>query len=415
MTYSASVNWCFGGGTVATANLIELAKQNPALVGAYAIPQIVAICGDGNLRDGSECSIQLREYLSRQSPQKLAEYAHSCLEESFQKGGFVLQDVVNEIGRRLGYEVSNGRYQGVSNQTGSDGLWFDGTNSIVVEVKTTDAYRINLDTIRSYAEKIGAAQPDSDFSFLIVVGRRDTGDLEAQVRGSRHAWSTRLISVDALVKMMFIREEVDDKTLIERIRRVLLPFEYTRVDNIVDLVFETQQEIEQKTEGIAELQDAAASREPGVWEFTPRQELEEKRSQVVAAFFADRNEQAIKLSRTNFATEARSLGVTCAVSKRYRRDSQPYWYALHPQWLAFLRSLKEAYFVLGCMDRDEAYALPLTLIEQHLDDLNTTETKSGQGRYWHIALANDNGRLALNISSIGKKIDLEPYAFKLSL
>jgi hypothetical protein len=40
-------------------------------------------------------------------------------------------------------------------------------------------------------------------SILIVVGREDTGDLEAQIRGSRHAWDVRLISVDALLRLMF--------------------------------------------------------------------------------------------------------------------------------------------------------------------------------------------------------------------
>ena len=155
-----------------------------------------------------------------------------------------MQDIVNEIGKRLGYEVQSGWFTNcVVNQAGSDGLWFDGTNYIVVEVKTTDTYQINLDTISAYTEKIVSSVGDAaprKYSHLIVVGRQDTGDLEAQVRGSRHAWSTRLISVDALIKLMFTKEEVDDKSLIERIRRILLPFEYTRVDNIVDLVFETQ-------------------------------------------------------------------------------------------------------------------------------------------------------------------------------
>jgi len=34
---------------------------------------------------------------------------------------------------------------------------------------------------------------------LIVVGRQDTGELEAQIRGSRHAWDIRLISAEALL------------------------------------------------------------------------------------------------------------------------------------------------------------------------------------------------------------------------
>jgi hypothetical protein len=250
------------GIRLSSVNLIELAKQNPDAVANYTIQQIVAICGDGNLRDNSVCSSQLREYLSLQISDRIADYAHYCLEAGFAKSGLVLQDdVVNELGRRLRYEVQNGRYQGVANQPGFDGLWFDGKNHIIVEVKTTDAYRINIDTVSAYAKKINQKSPNAgaDFSILIVVGRQDTGDLEAQVRGSRHAWSTRLISVDALIKMMFVREEVDDPTLVERIRRLLLPFEYTRVDNIIDLVFDTQQDQDQKTQSAEELQDDGTS------------------------------------------------------------------------------------------------------------------------------------------------------------
>jgi hypothetical protein len=138
-----------------SVNLIELAKQNPDAVSNYTVQQIVAICGDGNLRDNSDCCSQLREFLSLQKSDRLAGYAKHCLEQAFPKSGFVLQDIVNELGRRLGYKVENGRYQGVANQPGFDGLWFDGQNHIIVEVKTTDAYRINIDIVSAYAGKIG--------------------------------------------------------------------------------------------------------------------------------------------------------------------------------------------------------------------------------------------------------------------
>ena len=403
---------------LSSVDLIELAKQTPAAVAKYSIKQIVGICGDGDLRDNSECSKHLREFLALQSTDRLADYAHFCLDEGFNKSGFVLQDIINEVGERLGYQVQKGRYQGVVNQAGFDGLWFDGTNSIVVEVKTTDAYRINLDTLSAYAEKVNAHTGDQTkhFSLLIVVGRQDTGDLEAQVRGSRHAWSTRLISVDALIKLMFTKEVVDDKSLIERIRRILLPFEYTRVDNIVDLVFETQQETDQKAQTSAEIDleeedSAPTGRKLGSWDFTPSHELEVKRAQVVSAFFKAKGTTPIRRTRTNFSNSMKKVGITCAVSKRYKRDYQPYWYALHPKWLEFMQSVGEGYFVLGCMDREEAYGLPLAFIESNLAALNTTQ--KGDKKYWHLALTTDNGALALNLSSIGKKIDLAPYAFKL--
>jgi hypothetical protein len=98
---------------LASTDLIDLAKQNPAAVEKYTVKQIVGICGDG-----SECSKHLREFLALQSSDRLAEYAHFCLDEGFNKSGFVLQDIVNEIGRRLGYQVQSGRYQGIPNQAG---------------------------------------------------------------------------------------------------------------------------------------------------------------------------------------------------------------------------------------------------------------------------------------------------------
>jgi len=116
----------------------------------------------------------------------------------------VLQDLVNELGRRLDYKVTNGRYQGTSTQIGFDGIWTSPEgHTIVAEVKTTDTYRIALDSIAGYRQKLLAAKTFSEpSSILILVGRQDTGELEAQIRGSRHAWDIRLISVDALLKLV---------------------------------------------------------------------------------------------------------------------------------------------------------------------------------------------------------------------
>ncbi|MGD0076348.1 MAG: hypothetical protein ABSD31_18735, partial [Candidatus Binataceae bacterium] len=195
--------------------------------------------------------------------------------------------------------------------------------------------------------------------------------------------------------------------------RILIPFEYTRVDNIVDLVFETQQETDQKAQTNADLEseDAAesANQEQGAYEFTPRDKLDEKRLKIVHAFFKLKNATPVQRTRTNFSDSMNQVGATCAISKRYKRDYQPYWYALHPKWLVFMRSVSDGFFVLGCMDRNEAYALPIAFIEQNLEAMNTTE--KGDKKYWHVALTIDKGSLALNLSSIGKKIDLAPYLF----
>ncbi|MBM3520719.1 MAG: hypothetical protein FJX63_08120, partial [Alphaproteobacteria bacterium] len=211
--------------------LLPILKSNPNDVYALTVGQVVAICGDGKLADDTECSKELREFFSQVPSTKLFEYVNSCLTDSFEKGGQVLQDIVNELGRRLDYQVTNGLYAGKQNAIGNDGIWSSPTgHSIVVEVKTSDAYRINLDKIADYRTKLlGSQKITGTSSILIVVGRQDTGDLEAQVRGSRHAWDIRLISVDALIKLVELKEETEEDT-ISKIRELLVPFEYSRVE-----------------------------------------------------------------------------------------------------------------------------------------------------------------------------------------
>jgi hypothetical protein len=127
-------------------------------------------------------------------------------------------------------------------------------------------------------------------------------------------------------------------------------------------------------------------------------ELEAKRDAVVSSFFKKHGKKATRRSKVNFSTEANDFHVTCAISKRYKRESQPYWYALHPLWLKFLEDANEAYFVLGCMDRNEAYAIPLDELKKILPDLN--QTAKADKSYWHVAFANDNGSIKLKASPV---------------
>ncbi len=52
-------------------SLLEIAEKDLSTFDTYNIQQVVAICGDGNLSDGSECSTQLRRYLNLQNGPKL--------------------------------------------------------------------------------------------------------------------------------------------------------------------------------------------------------------------------------------------------------------------------------------------------------------------------------------------------------
>jgi hypothetical protein len=54
----------------------------------------------------------------------------------------------------------------------------------------------------------------------------------------------RLISVDALFRLVKIKEELEDQNTIGRIRAILVPQEFTRVDGIIDLVFNATKEVQ---------------------------------------------------------------------------------------------------------------------------------------------------------------------------
>ena len=104
------------------------------------VQQIIAFAGDGKLTDSGIAAGEFRSFLTLVPSNVVTRYATECLAESFNGSGLALQDVVNEIGRRLGFDVSHGRYRGAVGHLGFDGLWRSpDKHALIVEVKTTDA------------------------------------------------------------------------------------------------------------------------------------------------------------------------------------------------------------------------------------------------------------------------------------
>jgi hypothetical protein len=398
--------------------LVDLWKSSPATVSQFTIEQVVATAGDGSLRDESLSSRELREYLRSVPSDKLFEYIDGCLTGGFNKSGLVLQDLINELGRRLDYQVENGLYQGRSNLVGFDGIWHapDG-HALVLEVKTTDAYRINLDTIAAYRDAlINDLRITKKSSILVIVGRTDTGDIEAQVRGSKHAWDIRLISADALVNLVKLKESTDEEETVTKIRGLLKPFEYTRLDNIIDVMFTTAKDVEAATEferGFEvkhEVEDT--SRRASGQDHTAPEVLNELRKRIVHAFGKQVGSDLIAKSRALYHDVGNVIRVCCAISKRYPRGT--YWYAYHPHWDHFLSEGERGVFILGCVDRDVAYALPRAFMQNVLHDLYTTQMKDTAKMYWHIHLEEGPAEeLFFLVGKAGQKVPISAYAFAL--
>ena len=392
--------------------LLSIWNSNPETISQFSIEQVVSAAGKGKLLDDTDCSKELREYLSQVSSEKLADYADYCLTTKFENNGKILQDVVNELGRRLDYQVTNGRYQGSQNKIGNDGLWLSPEgHHLVIEVKTTDAYSISVDTIAQYRKSLrDQEQINEENSMLLVVGRYDTGQLEAQVRGSQHAWDMRLISVDSLVNLVTLKESTEDEVTSAKIRGILIPVEYTRLDRLIDVMFTTAKDVENAVESEVPQEERpdASPADKSTWEFTESALIDEKRINILRAIEKITDVKLVKKSRALYWSSDRSVGIACTISKRYYGKNFLYWYAYHPGWQDFLTKTNDGYFTLGGMDLNIAFTIPRDVIESKLSELNTT-TKNGK-TYWHIQIQEtDGGIFSLQCQKTGNHLDLTPY------
>jgi hypothetical protein len=402
--------------------LVDLFKSGD--LRGKSLAQIVGFAGDGKLADGGDASREFREWLAYIPLAAIRKNAEECLTGAFTNSGLALQDIINQIGKRLGFEVEEGRYRGSRDAIGFDGLWrLPGERAIVVEVKTTDAYAINLDSIANYRRRLVAERGlDAEkISVLLVVGRGDTGGLEAQIRGSRHAWDMRLISVDALLKIAEIKEKVEEPTF-ERIHEVLIPKEFTKLDDIAELVLSTARDSGEDEEPAAIKSDDDGVGDGGE---APTESLESAaesagesdtpvsfhQSCVVRAQAAIERQGALssdllRRSNTTYSTADGKCGAVCLVSKSHERGEGYFWFSFRPHQKAFLEKAERGYLILGCGIGGAIYLIPAADFLPMLDSLRMTR---GDRPYWHIHIIRRGGRWVLYRKIGFDDVDLACY------
>jgi hypothetical protein len=391
--------------------LLSFWKSHKEEVLAMSLDRVVNMAGNGVLADGNETSEELKQYFSEIDPEKLAEYAKHCLISGFDKSGFVLQDVINEIARRLDFEVINGRYQGIRNDIGFDGIWKNGVDDFVVEIKTTDAYLIDLDTPDGYrTQLIESNLVNKNTICLIVVGRNEKQSkaLEMQLRGSRHAWSMRIISVDALIKLMLVNSSTSSKEITEKIHTILKPFEYIKVDKIVDVLFAATEEKNSDVEvfNVSEL-EISSKVSNGIE--SSKDLISEKRISAIERITKKLNTNFIKRRQTFYTDQSGNINVAIAVSKNYNNNiaNGGYWYGYHKRQSDYLSKTKIAYMIYSMLDRNECYAIPFEDIEKWKAHMDFSEPE-GREKYWHVRVFNKPNGLLLKLND-GSDISLAKY------
>lgn len=374
-----------------------------------SIAQLVMICGNGKLTNGSDTSREFRELLRLAPAGKFADFVATCLGEPFPQSGLVLQDVINEVGRRLGFDVEFGSYTGSQTGAACDGLWKspDGW-TLVIEVKTTDAYRVKLDRLEEFRDKLiaGARVNARTSSHLVVVGRNDTGELEAQVRGSKHAWDMRLVSVEALLWLLSIRDRLDDQNAVARITDVLKPEEYTKVDRIIKLVFDTTREA-----SAPEPEPEAAVKQPPTKAQTAQQSgmsIADQNARKDLAVAVASQALGVAFTRMTRSLARGPNGETLVVTYSKLHDSrQPvrYWSALHTgPWAEVQKAPNVGGLVVACAD-EGVLVLPRDIVEPLIPRFWKTE-RDGVA-YSHIVLFPKGDKYLL----VGSDLEVDVTAY----
>jgi hypothetical protein len=170
---------------------------------------------------------------------KLRDFIEECLRGKGEQYNRALQDLINSLGTFLGFEVKYGRYQGTVNEIGYDGLWKSPSGlTLVIEVKTTEAYSIKTSTLVGYVDKLISEKIISDWDNalgLYVIGKPDPDlqQLENSIVAEKRTNQLRILSVNSLLVLAEILNDYEVRH--NDILTVLKPHR-PKIDPLIDLL-----------------------------------------------------------------------------------------------------------------------------------------------------------------------------------
>lgn len=355
------------------------------------------------LKDGSEASKRLREYLETADLELIESWVSQVLQSG--SDGRVLQDIVNALGMRLGFNVEYGLYQGRQGSIGFDGYWWLPGLNLIVECKTTDAYRISTDTLVKYANELEhdrglVSTPD----ILIVVGRVDTGDIEAQIRGSRRDDSIRVIGVESLLDLTRAMAALAGGPATEKLRQSLIPQDFTRLDNlsrlVSEVVYETRQMLSMEVAGETEFTDVGL---PKV-----KTETDVVREAVLAMVSAEIGSLTPVVGTQNWFLSQQSdcRNVLFMTSKKYNRKDQQFWYSLPKKWVASIG--EDGGVLLLHREGDRGfYKIPWDSLKGWIKGFN--EIPDRKRAMWHIGVRDTDGRVEMLLPRLATQQDMQHF------
>ncbi|MNY36426.1 hypothetical protein D3C86_1709130 [compost metagenome] len=108
--------------------------------------------------------------------------------------------------------------------------------------------------------------------------------------------------------------------------------------------------------------------------------------EAAAAQISDRlGRRLIRRRRSLFESSDGKARVVVAVSKRYDRSYQAYWYAYYDTQKAWLDEAEEAWIAFCATDTGDIYLVPAAEIAGHLSRMNVTSREADRA-YWHVQI-----------------------------
>ena len=172
---------------------------------------------------------------------------------------------------------------------------------------------------------------------------------------------------------MSIKEEVEDPQIVQRIHSILVPREFTRLDEIADVLFSAAEDIKQETVEADEEEVIGANKlkEPKI---TPVAFHDACIARVKSALGG----ALIKRSRSKYFIPDRSILVNCAVSKEHNPETNPnYWFAFHPHQQESLHTSSKSYVVFGCGSSKRVLLIPFRILSRGLTACGSPKERIG--------------------------------------
>ena len=100
--------------------------------------------------------------------------------------------------------------------------------------------------------------------------------------------------------------------------------------------------------------------------------------------------ELVKVGRSSYVTTDGKHGYVITTSKAYKQGKRDkFWFAYRRNPLEDLKNCEETFVVYGCKDENIMVALPVSLIEEHIERLNNSKDEDGSITHWHIVLFKD--------------------------